>query len=135
MHIDISPLVNVAIGVLCATITAAAPFVVPLLTRWLHLHISGQRAALINAVAANGAQLVVAALKAHSTGPYDVATVNRTLALGVDHVLASVPHVVEAAGLDDAAVERIVRAKLQAALTADPDPAVTIAPAAAKPAA
>jgi hypothetical protein len=129
MIIDLTPLVQALAALALAALSAATPYFVPLLRRYLHLRLTAAQASAIQAAADIGAQAAYGYLATNAASYRDITIRNEALAKGVQHVLASTPDALAALRITPDHVRQMVEARFGGLLAADPS--VSIAPPAA----
>jgi hypothetical protein len=129
MIIDLTPLVQALAALALAALSAATPYFVPLLRRYLHLRLTAAQASAIRAAADIGAQAAYGYLATNAASYRDITIRNEALAKGVQHVLASTPDALAALRITPDHVRQMVEARFGGLLAADPS--VSIAPPAA----
>jgi hypothetical protein len=125
MSIDLTPLVQALAALALAALTSAAPYLVPLLRRYLHIRLTATQAAAIQSAADSGAKAAYGFLATNAASYRDVTIRNAALAKGVQHVIASAPDAMAALGITEDHVRQMVEARFGGLLAADPS--VTIA--------
>lgn len=131
MMIDLSPLVQALIGTAAAVITLSAPVVAALIAKRLHLEDNSQAKDAINGAVQTGAGLAYSALVAESGKPASVEIKSAALALGLNHVISTVPDALKKVGVTDNAVAEMVAGRLGMFLSRDQS--VTAGPSASAP--
>lgn len=126
MLIDLSPLVQALAALALAALSAATPYLAPLLRRYLHLQLTATQAATIQSAAEAGAQAAYGYIAANAGSYLDVTIRDAALAKGVQHVIASTPDAMAALGVTPEHVRQMVEARFGGLLASDPS--VTIAP-------
>ena len=130
MDIDLTPLVQALAALALTAMTAAIPYLVPLLRRYLHIRLSATLAAAVQTAADAGAQAAYGYIAA-SAGSYRNVTIrNAAIAKGVEHVVASAPESMAALGVTPEHVRNMVEARLGGLLAADPNVSIAGSPAA-----
>jgi len=119
MGIDLTPLVQALAALALAAMTAATPYLVPLLRRYLHIQLTASQATAIQSANA-GAQAAYGYLAANAASYRDVAIRNAAIAKGVQHVVASAPEALTALGVTPEHVRSMVEARFGGLLAADP---------------
>jgi hypothetical protein len=118
--VDLTPLVQAVATLALAAVTAATPFIAPLLRRYLHIQLSTSQAAAIQTAADAGATAAYGYI-ATSGASYRTDLIrNAALAIGVQHVMASTPEAIAALGLTPEHVQRMVEARFGGLLAKDP---------------
>jgi hypothetical protein len=120
MDIDLTPLVQALAALALAAMTAATPYLVPLLRRYLHIQLTASQATAIQSAANAGAQAAYGYLAANAASYRDVAIRNAAIAKGVQHVVASAPEALTALGVTPEHVRSMVEARFGGLLAADP---------------
>ena len=117
MAIDLAPLVQ---ALALAAITAATPYLAPLLRRYLNIRLTATQAATVQAAASAGAQAAYGYLANNIASYRDIPVRNAAIAKGVQHVLASTPDALAALGITPDQVKAMVEARFGGLLAADP---------------
>lgn len=120
MDIDLTPLVQALAALALAAMTAATPYLVPLLRRYLHIQLTASQATAIQSAADAGAQAAYGYLAANAASYRDVAIRNAAIVKGVQHVVASAPEALTALGVTPEHVRSMVEARFGGLLAADP---------------
>ena len=120
MHIDLTPLVQALAALALAAITAAAPYLATLLSRYLHLRLSATQAAAVQTAADAGAQAAYGYIAGSGASYRDVTIRQAAIAKGVQHVVASTPQALAALGITPEHVRAMVEARFGGLLAADP---------------
>ena len=120
MNIDLSPLVQALAALALAAMTAATPYLAPLLRRYLHLQLTATQSAAVQAAADAGAQAAYGYIAASTASYHDVTIRNAAIATGVQHVIASAPEAMNALGVTPEHVRDMVEARFGGLLAADP---------------
>jgi imidazolonepropionase-like amidohydrolase len=128
MNIDLTPLVQALAALVLTAITAAIPFLAPLLRRYLHIRLSATQAAAIQAAADVGAKAAYGYIAANAASYRDIAVRNTALAKGVQHVIASTPDALAALGVTRDHVGRMVEARFGGLLATDANVSISPAP-------
>ena len=128
MNIDLSPLVQALTALAAAT--AAMPYLVPLVRRYLHLQFTATQAAAVQAAAEARAKAAYDYIAASTASYHDVTIRNAAIATGVQHVIASAPQALSDLGLTPEHVRDMVEARFGGLLAADPNVSITKPPAA-----
>ncbi|MEJ0020749.1 MAG: hypothetical protein WDN25_30205 [Acetobacteraceae bacterium] len=119
--VDLTPLVQALAALALAAASAATPFIVPLLRRYLHIRLSATQAAAVQAAADAGAKAAYGYI-ATSGASYKTDVIrNAALAIGVQHAMASTPQAIAALGLTPDHVQRMVEARFGGLFAADPN--------------
>ena len=126
MALDLTPLVQALAALAFAALTAAIPYIAPLLRRYLRVQVTATQAATIQSAAQVGAQAAYGYIVESASNFSDVTIRNAALATGVQHVIASVPEAMTALGVTPDHVRQMVEARFGGLLAADPN--VTVAP-------
>jgi hypothetical protein len=121
MNIDLTPMVQALAALALAAITAATPYLVPLLRRYLHIRLTATQAAAIQSAADAGAKAAYGYLATNAASYRDVTVRNAALAKGVQHVIASAPEALAALGVFEGHVRHMVEARFGGLLAADPN--------------
>ena len=121
MDIDLTPLVQALAALALAAMTAATPYLAPLLRRYLHIRLGTAQAAAIQAAADAGAKAAYGYIAASSANFRDVTIRNAALAKGVQHVITSTPEAMAALGVTPEHVRSMVEARFGGLLAADPN--------------
>ena len=130
MDIDLAPLVQALAALALAAVTAATPFLVPLLRRFLNIRLSTTQAAAIQTAADVGAQAAYGYIAASTSSYHDVPIRNAAIAKGVQHVVASTPQALTALGVTPEHVRDMVEARFGGLLAADPTVSISKPPTA-----
>ena len=120
MDIDLTPLVQALAALALTAMTAATPYLVPLLRRYLHIQLTATQAEAIQSAANAGAQAAYGYLAANTASYRDVSIRNVAIAKGVQHVVASAPEALTALGVTPEHVRNMVEARFGGLLAADP---------------
>jgi len=121
MDIDLTPLVQALTALVLTAMTAATPYLVPLLRRYLHIQLTATQATAIQSAANAGAQAAYGYIAANAASYRDVAIRNAAIAKGVQHVVASTPEALTALGVTPEHVRNMVEARFGGLLAADPN--------------
>ena len=121
MTIDLTPLVQMLAALALAALSAAIPYLTPLLYRYLHIRLTATQAAAIQNAANVGAQAAYGYIATNAASYLDVPVRNAAVAKGVQHVLASTPDALAALGVTPDHVRQMVDARLGGLLAADPN--------------
>jgi len=132
MSVDLTPLVQTLSALALAALTAATPYLVALLRRYLHISLTATQAAALQTAADAGAKAAYGLIATNAASYADVTIRNAALAKGVQHVMASVPDAMAALGITPDHVQEMVAARFGGLLAADPT--VSIGAAASRPA-
>jgi hypothetical protein len=119
MILDLTPLVQALAALALAGISAATPYLAPLLRRYLHVRLSATQAAAIQSAADAGAQAAYGYIAANGASYRDVTIRNVAVAKGVQHVIASTPEALAALGITPDHVQQMVEARFGGLLAAD----------------
>ena len=130
MDIDLAPLVQARAALALAAVTAATPFLVPVLRRFLNIRLSTTQAAAIQTAADVGAQAAYGYIAASTSSYHDVPIRNAAIAKGVQHVVASTPQALTALGVTPEHVRDMVEARFGGLLAADPTVSISKPPTA-----
>ncbi len=130
MAIDLTPLVQALGALALGAITAATPFLAPLLRRYLHVRLTATQAAAIQTAADAGAQAAYGYIAANAASFHDVTIRDAAIAKGVQHVVASTPQALTALGVTPEHVRNMVEARFGGLLAADPAVSIGKSPAA-----
>jgi hypothetical protein len=120
MGIDLTPLVQALAALALAAITAATPYLAPLLARYLHIRLTATQAAAIQSAADAGAQAAYGYIAANAASYRNVTIRDAAIAKGVQHVVASTPEALTALGVTPEHVRNMVEARFGGLLAADP---------------
>jgi hypothetical protein len=120
MGIDLTPLVQALAALALAAITAATPYLAPLLGRYLHIRLTATQAAAIQSAADAGAQAAYGYIAANAASYRNVTIRDAAIAKGVQHVVASTPEALTALGVTPEHVRNMVEARFGGLLAADP---------------
>jgi hypothetical protein len=135
MIIDLTPLVQVLAALALAALSAATPYLAPLLRRYLNIRLTATQAAAIQSAADAGAQAAYGYIATNTASYRDVRIRNAALAKGVQHVMASTPDALTALGITPDHVKQMVEARFGGLLAADPNVSIAAPPTETKPAA
>ena len=127
MQIDLAPAVAALAPLAYAAVVAAIPYCLVLARRALGIKLTAQQAAAVQSAAEAGAKAAYGFLATNGAAFTDVPVRNAAIAVGANHVLASVPDALKAMGLTPEHVSAMVEARLGGLLAADPT--VSLAPA------
>jgi hypothetical protein len=119
MILDLTPLVQALAALALAGISAATPYLAPLLRRYLRVRLTATQAAAIQSAADAGAQAAYGYIAANGASYRDVTIRNLALAKGVQHVIASTPEALAALGITPDHVQQMVEARFGGLLAAD----------------
>jgi hypothetical protein len=119
MIIDLTPLVQVLAALALAALSAAIPYLTPLLYRYLNIRLTATQAAAIQNAANVGAQAAYGYIATNAASYLDVTIRNAAVAKGVQHVLASAPDALAALGVTPDHVRQMVDARFGGLLAAD----------------
>jgi hypothetical protein len=119
MILDLTPLVQALAALALAGISAATPYLAPLLRRYLHVRLTATQAAAIQSAADAGAQAAYGYIAANGASYRDVTIRNLAVAKGVQHVIASTPEALAALGITPDHVQQMVEARFGGLLAAD----------------
>ena len=133
MSIDLAPLVQALAALALAAMTAAAPYLAPLLRRYLNIRLTATQAAALQSAADAGAQAAYGYIATNAGHYRDVTVRNAALAKGVQHVMASTPDALAALGITPDHVKAMVEARFGGLLAADPSVSIGDPAPAAKP--
>src|SRR5690349_15621583 len=128
MVLDLAPLVQALAALALAAMSAATPYLAPLLRRYLHVHLSATQAAAIQSAADAGAQAAYGYLAANAASYRDISIRNAAIAKGVQHVIASTPDALNALGITPEHVQRMVEARFGGLLADDPNVSIAGVP-------
>ena len=131
MQIDLAPVAAALAPLAYAAVVTAIPYGLVLARRALGIKLTAQQAASVQSAAEAGAKAAYGFLATNGASYADVPVRNAAIAVGANHVLASVPGALKAMGLTPEHVSAMVEARLGGLLASDPT--VSLAPA-AKPA-
>jgi hypothetical protein len=120
MGIDLTPLVQALAALALAAITAATPYLAPLLGRYLHIRLTATQAAAIQSAADAGAQAAYGYIATNAANYRNVTIRDAAIAKGVQHVVASTPEALTALGVTPEHVRNMVDARFGGLLAADP---------------
>jgi hypothetical protein len=120
MGIDLTPLVQALAALALAAITAATPYLAPLLGRYLHIRLTATQAAAIQSAADAGAQAAYGYIATNAANYRNVTIRDAAIAKGVQHVVASTPEALTALGVTPEHVRNMVEARFGGLLAADP---------------
>jgi hypothetical protein len=120
MSIDLTPLVQALAALALAAISAATPYIAPLLSRYLRIQLTATQAGAIQTAANAGAQAAYGYIAANAASFHDVAIRDTAIAKGVQHVVASTPEALLALGVTPEHVRMMVEARFGGLLAADP---------------
>jgi hypothetical protein len=131
MIIDLTPLVQALAALALASLSAATPYFVPLLVRYLHIRLTSIQASAIQNAADVGAQAAYGYIATNAANYHDVTIRNAALAKGVQHVMDSTPDALTALGITPDHVKQMVEARFGGLLAGDPNVSITTPPPAA----
>ena len=129
MQIDLAPAAAALAPLAYAAVAAAIPYGMVLARRALGLKLTTQQAAAVQSAAEAGAKAAYGFLATNGASYYDVPVRNAAIAVGANHVLASVPAALKAMGLTPEHVTAMVEARLGGLLAVDPSVSLSRAPA------
>ena len=121
MDLDLTPLVQALAALAQAAITAATPYLAPLLGRYLHIRLTATQAAAIQSAADAGAQAAYGYIATNAANYRNVTIRDAAIAKGVQHVVASTPEALTALGVTPEHVRNMVEARFGGLLAADPN--------------
>jgi hypothetical protein len=130
MDIDLTPLVQALAALALTAISALAPYLAPLLRRYLHLRLTATQAAAIQSAADAGAQAAYGYIAANAASYRNVTIRDAAIAKGVQHVVASTPDALAALGVTPEHVRNMVEARFGGLLAADPTVSIGASPTA-----
>jgi ABC-type sugar transport system substrate-binding protein len=130
MSIDLTPLVQALAALALAATTAATPYLVPLIQRYLHVRLTASQAAAIRSAADAGAQAAYGYIATNASSYRDLAIRDTAIAKGVQHVVASTPEALTALGVTPEHVRSMVEARFGGLLAADPTVSIGRSPTA-----
>ena len=119
--VDLTPLVQALAALALAAVSAATPFIAPLLRRYLHIQLSATQAGAVQSAADAGAKAAYGYIAASGMSYRTDLIRNAAIAIGVQHVMASTPDAINALGLTPDQVHRMVEARFGGLLAADPN--------------
>jgi hypothetical protein len=125
MMIDLTPLVQALAALALAALSAATPYLAPMLRRYLHVQLTATQAATIQSAADAGAKQAYGYLAANCASYLDIPIRNAALAKGVQHVLASAPEAMAALGVTPDHVKQMVDARFGGLLASDPNVSIS----------
>ena len=128
MSIDLTPLVQALAALALAAISAATPYLAPLLRRYLHIRLTTTQAAAIQSAADAGAQTAYGYIAANAASYRDVMIRDAAIAKGVQHVVASAPEALVALGVTPDHIRDMVEARFGGLLAVDPTVSIGAAP-------
>ncbi len=128
MSIDLTPLVQALAALALAALSAAIPYLAPLVRRYLHVSLTANQAAAIQSAAEAGAKAAYGYIATNGASYRDVATRDTALARGVQHVIASAPDALAALGITPDHVRKMVEARFGGLLAADPNVSIATPP-------
>lgn len=128
MSIDLTPLVQALAALALAALSAAIPYLAPLVRRYLHVSLTANQAAAIQSAAEAGAKAAYGYIATNGASYRDVATRDTALARGVQHVIASAPDALAALGITPDHVRKMVEARFGGLLAADPNVSIETPP-------
>jgi hypothetical protein len=135
MHLDLTALAMTAVQLMLPVIVAMGGVAVTYLARRLHLSSEAELRNALQVAATNGAAYAVSQVGAlGAAGKLTVDLKSKAIGVAAQYVLAHVPDAAQKLGADQAAIERLVEAKLtQLALGQQPALAVSAGPLVAAP--
>jgi hypothetical protein len=128
MSIDLTPLVQALAALALAVISAATPYLAPLMRRYLHVRLTATEAAVIRSAADAGAQAAYGYIAANAASYRDVTIRDAAIAKGVQHVVASTPEALVALGVTPDHVRDMVEARFGGLLAVDPTVSIGASP-------
>ncbi len=131
MTLDLTPVIQALATLVLAVVVPTIPYAVVLIQRHTGIKLTDQQTAAITGAADQGANLAYGWLVTQAASVAQVPMKNVALAVGVNHVLASVPDALKAIGITPDHVSAMVEARLGGLLAADPT--VSVAAAIATP--
>ena len=133
MLIDLAPLVQALTALALAAITAATPYLAPLLRRYLNIRLTATQADALRSAADAGAKAAYGYIATNAASFHDVAVRDTALAKGVQHVMNSTPDALAALGITPEHVRAMVEARFGGLLAADPTVSIDGTPSTANP--
>lgn len=130
MGIDLTPLVQALAALALAAISAATPYLAPLLSHYLRIHLTATQATAIQSAADAGAKAAYGYIAANAASYRDVTIRDAAIARGVQHVLSSTPEALIALGVTPEHVRSMVEARFGGLLATDPTVSIGASPAA-----
>jgi hypothetical protein len=117
---DLTPLVQAAAALVLAALTAATPFIAPLVRQYLHVRLTEKQAAAIQNAAEMGAKAAYGYIAASGKSYLVPEVRNAALQRGFAHALESVPDTMAAIGVTPEHVRSMVEARFGGLLHEDP---------------
>src|SRR5262249_32774434 len=111
MDIDLAPLVQALAALALAALTAATPYLAPLLRRYLNIRLTATQADALRSAADAGAKSAYGYIVTNAASYRDVAVRNAAIAKGVQHVTNSVPEALAVLGITPEHVRAMVEAR------------------------
>jgi hypothetical protein len=128
MHLDLTALAMIAVQLMLPVIVAIGGVAVTYLARRLHLSNEAELRNALQLAATNGAAYAVSQVGAlGAAGKLTVDLKGKAIGVAAQYVLGHVPDAVQRLGADQAAIERLVEAKLTLVLGQQPFPAAPVA--------
>jgi hypothetical protein len=113
MHLDLTTLAMIAVQLMLPVIVAMGGVAVTYLARRLHLSNEAELRNALQVAATNGAAYAVSQVGAlGAAGKLTVDLKGKAIGVAAQYVLAHVPDAAQKLGADQAAIERLVEAKL-----------------------
>jgi hypothetical protein len=128
MSIDLTPLVQALAALALAVISAAMPYLAPLLRRYLHIQLTATQAGAIQAAADAGAKAAYGYIATNAASYRDVTLRETAIAKGAQHVIESAPEAMTALGVTPEHVRNMVEARLGGLLATDPTVSIGASP-------
>jgi hypothetical protein len=124
MHIDLTALAMLGVQLMLPVVVAIGGVAVTYLAKRLKLGNEAQLRDALQLAATNGAAYAMSQVQAlGAAGKLSVDVKNRIIGLGAQYVLDHVPEATQKLGADQAAIERLVEAKLAQLVLGTPAPA------------
>ena len=120
MTVDLTPALNVLLTAALAVFTAAVPILMPFLLKRLHIANDSDLATRLEKAADAAAGLAYDYALHHEDGLASVPVHDAAMAVGIDHVRASVPEAIAALGITPEHLAAMVKGRLGALLANDP---------------
>jgi hypothetical protein len=135
MHLDLTALAMIAVQLMLPVVVAIGGVAVTYLARRLHLSNEAELRNALQVAATNGAAYAVSRVGAlGAAGKLTVDLKSKAIGVAAQYVMAHVPDAAQKLGADQAAIERLVEAKLtQLVLGQQPAPAAPAGPLVAAP--
>jgi hypothetical protein len=131
MHLDLTALAMIAVQLMLPVVVAIGGVAVSYLARRLHLSNEAELRSALQIAATNGATYAISQVGAlGAANRLSVDVKGKAVGLATQYVLAHVPDAARSLGVDQAAIERLVEARLARLVLGQQQAAATTPPAA-----